>query len=652
MTAPPSEHPHEPLSLEWWGYVPIALIAFIGVALTGYTFQKVTNWERQQVQGAFRGAANDRALVIQREIEHTLGVVQDIGNFIDASRRVGRREFRKFVGPALKRLAGIQALEWVPLVRDTERDTFEKEARRSFPRFRIIERDDTGQPTPAARRPMYFPVLYVQPYQLNKAALGHDLASDPKTLDALLNTAQAGQMQVSGRTPLEHDGVIRWGFEVQLPIYRKLDIEEQGPDDNPEAPISDARRPDTQTDPLERLRGVAIGLFSSGEIVERALENLSPSGIDIRIYDVSSSHGRQLLYTHASRLRGETGPEPIRPDTTPLWEFTSSLNVANRHWAAVCTPVPGYYQPDLRGGWFVLVGGLAFTVLLTVYLATLVGRAEEVKRLVGERTAQLMAANEALNVEVNERRRAQRELQALTDTLEQRVALRTAEAESRAQELEQFAYVTSHDLKAPLRGISNLAGWIREDLEGVLTEDTREQLDLLQDRVGRMQALIEGLLEYSRVGRSAGSHETVDTADLVAETIDSLAPPPGFVIDVAPDMPVLHTDRLHLGQVFANLIGNAIKHHGGDEGHVWISARDLGEHYEFRVSDDGPGIPAKYHDKVFMMFQTLATRDLGADTGIGLALVQKIVQEHGGSITLDSEKGNGATFRFTWPKGE
>ncbi len=642
-------HRGELFSQEWWGYAPIALIALIGVVLTGYTFQKVTDWERQQVHTAFRGAANDRALVIQREIDYTLGVVQDVGNFIDASPWVGRREFRKFVGPTLKRLAGIQALEWAPLVKDTERHAFENEARRSFPRFRIIERDPAGQPRRAAHRPIYLPVLYVQPYPLNKAILGLDLASDPKMREALLATGQAGRMQVSERMPLERQGMMRWGFEVRLPLYHKNDAERQGPPAKTDVPGA-APAPGSRAELLERLRGFAIGLFRTGDIVERALENLSPSGIDIRIYETSARRGRELLYTHTSRLRAETAAGSAPAGSAPQWEFTRSLNVADRCWAAVGTPIPGYYQPDLRGGWLVLVGGLAFTALLTVYLASLVGRADEVKRLVAERTTQLMRANESLNTEVQERRRAQSELQVLTGTLEQRVAQRTAEAESRAQELEQFAYVTSHDLKAPLRGISNLAGWIREDLEGVLTEETREQLELLQDRVGRMQALIEGLLEYSRVGRTARSKETVNTADLVAESIDSLAPPAGFVIEVGPDMPVLETDRLHLGQVFANLIGNAIKHHRGDEGHVWIGARDLGDRYEFRVSDDGPGIPERYHEKVFMMFQTLASRDQDADTGIGLALVQKIVQEHGGSITLDSGKGGGATFRFTWPK--
>ncbi len=274
----------------------------------------------------------------------------------------------------------------------------------------------------------------------------------------------------------------------------------------------------------------------------------------------------------------------------------------------------------------------------------------ELQERVDERTEQLVKTNEALVNEVTAHKRTELELQVLNETLEQRVALRTAEAERRAQELEQFAYVASHDLKAPLRAIGNLASWLEEDLAGKLTKDTREQLTLLEDRVEYMQALIEGLLKYSRVGAMEGSKESIDTAQLLAEIIDSLSPPEGFVIDLVPDMPTLRTDRLQLGQVFANLIGNSIKHHGGEQGHIWIKVRDDGGYYEFSVTDDGPGIAPEYHKKVFMIFQTLATKDYDSDSGIGLALVKKIVQEQGGLITLDSEEGKGATFMFTWPK--
>jgi PAS domain S-box-containing protein len=275
---------------------------------------------------------------------------------------------------------------------------------------------------------------------------------------------------------------------------------------------------------------------------------------------------------------------------------------------------------------------------------------DELETRVQERTAQLEKINRELVSEVTERRRAERELQELNETLEQRVTERSAEAKRRADEMEQFVYVASHDLKAPLRGVANLTAWLQEDLAGKLSDDTGEKFALLQDRVGRMQALLEGLLEYSRVGRTNGTRETVDTKVLLDETIELLSLPAGVVVDVAPDMPVLYTSQLLLGQVFANLVGNAIKHHGGSQVRVCVTVRDAGEFYEFSVADNGPGIAPQYHKKVFAMFQTLATRDMGVDSGIGLALVKKIVTEYGGSITLDSEVGKGSNFRFTWPK--
>lgn len=274
----------------------------------------------------------------------------------------------------------------------------------------------------------------------------------------------------------------------------------------------------------------------------------------------------------------------------------------------------------------------------------------ELETRVQERTADLVRINRELSKEVAERRRAEHELKELNETLEERVALRTAEAKRRADELEQFAYVTSHDLKAPLRGIANLAEWLQEDLAGKLSKDTVEQFVLLQDRVRRMQALIEGLLEYSRVGRICGTAEMVETGALLKETLDMLSLPADVVVDIGPEMPSLHTDRLRLGQVFANLIGNAFKHHTGSQPHISVTVRETENFFEFSVADDGPGIAPEYHEKVFMMFQTLNARDVGNDSGIGLALVKKIVEEQGGSMTLDSEEDKGSTFRFTWPK--
>ncbi|MEG3840126.1 PAS domain S-box protein [Microcoleus sp. herbarium14] len=232
----------------------------------------------------------------------------------------------------------------------------------------------------------------------------------------------------------------------------------------------------------------------------------------------------------------------------------------------------------------------------------------------------------------------------------QTLAKTTSILRKRNQELDQFAYVVSHDLKAPLRAIANLSSWIEEDLSDSMTEDTLHQMNLLRGRVHRMEALIEGLLQYSRVGRIQVASETVKVEKLLAEIIDSLAPPSGFEVKVEPGMPTFVTERLPLQQVFANLISNAIKHNRGESGHVKISVEELDDFYEFFVTDDGPGIAPQYHDKVFVIFQTLEARDKVENTGIGLSLVKKIVEGQGGSISLESAEGKGATFRFTWPK--
>jgi signal transduction histidine kinase len=210
--------------------------------------------------------------------------------------------------------------------------------------------------------------------------------------------------------------------------------------------------------------------------------------------------------------------------------------------------------------------------------------------------------------------------------------------------------VTSHDLKAPLRAIANLSEWIEEDLEDKLDEDTRHQMNLLRGRVHRMENLINGLLQYSRVGRVKQKPERVNVNQLLAEVIDSLAPPAEFTINIIGEMPTLITERLPLQQVFSNLISNGIKHHDRVDGKLEIAVKDLGEFYQFTVTDDGPGIAPEYQEKVFTIFQTLKARDQAENTGIGLSIIKKTVETQGGTIQLDSQVGQGASFRFTWKK--
>jgi signal transduction histidine kinase len=307
-------------------------------------------------------------------------------------------------------------------------------------------------------------------------------------------------------------------------------------------------------------------------------------------------------------------------------------------------------------------------------------------------TAQLVEANEALAA-------ANRRLQAALDD-RQRMAealqAQNAQLAQSNQDLERFAYVASHDLKAPLRAIDNLADWIAKDEAGALSPSSSTYLAKLRGRVRRMEQLVEDLLAYSRAPRRLHLPSAVDTGDLVRDAAETLAPPPGFAVVADPALPVLETERIPLETILRNLVGNAIKHHHQPAaGRVTVTARprpDLpasgsaesasaesasteaasteaagaggngaevgaeggagapapGQWYEFAVADNGPGIEPQYHQRIFEIFQTLQPRDQVEGSGMGLPIVKRLVESRGGAIWVESAPGEGATFTFTW----
>lgn len=237
-----------------------------------------------------------------------------------------------------------------------------------------------------------------------------------------------------------------------------------------------------------------------------------------------------------------------------------------------------------------------------------------------------------------------------------RLAQSLANAVRSNRALDEFAHAISHDLKAPLRSVANYARWIEEDLGDALTGEPRAHMDLLRSQVDRMRSMINGVLEYARSGRTRLAPETVDTNALVDEVIALLVPPATCTIEVAPGMPTLTTELAPLRQVLLNLIANAIKHARRPDVHIHVSATDLGDAHDFAVRDNGPGIPPRAQEKIWLLFHTLEPRGSAGTTGdtegtgIGLAIVRQLVELQGGRAWVESEQGKGSTFHFLWPK--
>jgi PAS domain S-box-containing protein len=216
--------------------------------------------------------------------------------------------------------------------------------------------------------------------------------------------------------------------------------------------------------------------------------------------------------------------------------------------------------------------------------------------------------------------------------------------------LEEFSYAVSHDLKSPLRGISDLVEWIVEDLGGAEPQEVSRNLGRIRDRINRLEMVIDDLLAYARAGTAFTDAVHVDLEDLLAGVLELLPRPPGFSVSLQIKARPFVTNKAPLESVLRNLINNAIKHHDLPAGHITIAVADVGRYCVFTVTDDGPGIPLASQERVFRIFQTLAT-ETRDHSGIGLALSKRLVEAHGGWIKLDSKTGvRGTAFHVWWPR--
>ena len=248
--------------------------------------------------------------------------------------------------------------------------------------------------------------------------------------------------------------------------------------------------------------------------------------------------------------------------------------------------------------------------------------------------------------DMSESRASQERLQHLVRELEET----QAELVRSNKELDNFAYLASHDLRAPLRAIRNAACWLEEDLADKLDDTSRGNLDLLRNRVERMDRLLSDLLEHSRIGRVDHVAAEITGAELIDNLRELSHGARGLRVEASPALLAGTYVQMPLQTVLLNLVSNAMKHHDKTEGRIYVDVTTTDDGApRFSVTDDGPGIEAKYHERIFEIFQTLRSRDHVEGSGMGLAMVKKYVALAGGEIEIRSEPGAGSRFAFTWP---
>jgi signal transduction histidine kinase len=419
-----------------------------------------------------------------------------------------------------------------------------------------------------------------------------------------------GVLAVYGRKGFGHDTT---GALAAVADSIALGIERKSADDARRAAEGELR---LKAEQLELLNEIGKNLTSElelGPLVQRVTNlatRLAHAAYGAFFYDLDSK-SHELLHVAVAGVSREELPLPLHIDQL-VPETFRGLPTASFYAAPVVA----------RGG--KVIGALVFGHEQAGAFT------ENTERLISGVAAQAAIAMDNARL--------------FTDARELITALEKTNAE-----LDQFAYVASHDLKAPLRGIANLSQWIEDDLGEQMDEQGRYHMGLLRGRVRRLENLIDGILHYSRANRHDGEATEVDVGTLVTETWELIAPPSTARL-LTTSLPTLNTLRVPLQQVLMNLMGNAIKYNRDRKLTVEVGARHDGIDWAFYVRDDGVGIAPEFHQRIWTLFATLEARDKVESTGIGLAVVRKIVEARGGRAWLESESDAGATFWFTWPQ--
>lgn len=612
----------------------VATIGLLGTAAVTAQFIATTNGRDRD---RFDLLVGNRVDEIQERLESYMGLLRGAASLVTLKPDLTREDWLAFVEKTrLQELyPGIQGVGFTKRFSAAERDAVVAAMRsQGFDNFTV---------RPEHERSEYSAILYLEPLdRRNLAAIGFDMLSEATRRQAMERSRDTGRQAVSGKVELvqEIDADKQAGFLIYLPVYAQ------------------AASPPTVEERRQQLIGWTYSPFRAADLFRRSFGGLDSAALDFAVYD-GTPEPANLLYT--------SGPNPTAPAGSRHMA-ERSVDIGDRVWTVRFTGTR-YFELSSSRGLAPYVAGAG--VLMTMLLAGAAWAQARATRTADMAREDLRVFNETLEERIERRTaeltRARTELQTVNQNLETIVALRTADLEAANEEIQRFAYIVSHDLRAPL---VNVMGFTSE-LEAARTElvaagtlpegdpereralkEFDESLAFIRAATSKMDGLIGAILKISREGRRSFKPEPLDMTALVQTLADALrhqTDAAGATITVQP-LPEITADRLAVEQIFGNLLDNAVKYlQPGRPGQIEVTAEDRPRQVLVRVRDNGRGIAQGDHARVFELFRRAGAQDRPGE-GIGLAHVKMLVRTLGGRIELESEPGVGTTFSIILPK--
>jgi len=579
-------------SLKLWHSLTILLS--IGLTLFAWHYSRTE--QQAKIRQQFEREADQVVDLIQERMQRYEDALWGGVAFFDVNdHEMTADEWRRYVeGLQLQRkYPGINGIGVVHAVPDTAVADYLAHRRQERPDFHIHPTRD-GQER--------LPISWIVPVEGNEQAIGLDTAHEANRRTAATKARDCGTTQITGPITLVQDSEHTPGFLLFAPFYtgqtQRLESDRKG-----------------------WFKGLVYAPFVVKKLMKGTLEKKR------RRVGIQLSDGTATLYNEHDESAMDYDPNPIFKSSRRVqmygrtWTFDIWSTRSFRHASTASQP------------WMILVGGILIDCLLFGVFLAMSRSSRRSLQYADLMTQRLKKNSQKLELQTAELAKSNN---ALTGS---------------NLELQQFAYVASHDLQSPLRGVANLAGMLKEDYAGQIDETLDSYLDRIVAGANRMQQLIIDLLNYSRVdSRSTPFHPVClnevfeDVVELIAASIHDTD------AEVTKDhLPIVAGDRSQLTQLLQNLIGNGIKYHGASAPKVHVSADLKGDKWTITVRDNGIGIAPSHHDRIFEIFGRLHSQKEYPGTGIGLAVCRRITQRHGGKIWLDSPHGIGSSFHFQVP---